>query len=123
MDVTVRPATSAQWPAFEDLSGRSGASNGCWCMYWRIGPRYRDRPRADNRKTCPDRGRAADGGHRGRPGPGGLTGRHDRAVAYRHPVPRIAAAFARHGFEVVVRRKPGRPVMRKLLGDVRDFST
>jgi hypothetical protein len=39
MDFTVRPATSAQWPALEDLFGRSGASNGCWCMYWRIGPR------------------------------------------------------------------------------------
>lgn len=30
--------------------------------------------------------------------------------------PGIAAAFARHGFEVVTRRKPDRPVMRKLLG-------
>jgi hypothetical protein len=37
--------------------------------------------------------------------------------------PGIAAAFARHGFEVVARRKPDRPVMRKLLGDARDFST
>ena len=37
--------------------------------------------------------------------------------------PGIAAAFARHGFEVVARRKPDRPVMRKLLGDVRNFST
>src|SRR6266478_6439697 len=33
--------------------------------------------------------------------------------------PGIAAAFARHGFEVVARRKPDRPVMRKLLGDAR----
>jgi len=57
MDFTVRPATSAQWPALEDL------------------------------------------------------------------FPGIAAAFARHGFEEVARRKPDRPVMRKLLGDVRDFST
>jgi hypothetical protein len=40
MDFTVRAVTSAQWPALEDLFGRSGASNGCWCMYWRIGPRY-----------------------------------------------------------------------------------
>jgi hypothetical protein len=29
----------------------------------------------------------------------------------------------RHGFEVVARRKPDRPVMRKLLEDTRDFST
>jgi hypothetical protein len=30
--------------------------------------------------------------------------------------PGIAAVFARHGFEVVARRKPDRPVMRKFLG-------
>ena len=37
--------------------------------------------------------------------------------------PGVASVFARHGFEVVARRKPDRPVMRKLLGDARDFST
>jgi hypothetical protein len=30
--------------------------------------------------------------------------------------PGVAAAFARHGFRVVARRKPDRPVMRKVLG-------
>jgi GNAT superfamily N-acetyltransferase len=49
VDVTVRPLTLECWPALEDLFGRAGASNGCWCMYWRIGPRYKDRPRAENR--------------------------------------------------------------------------
>src|SRR5580700_7290495 len=49
MSLTVRPLTLQWWPALEGLFGRAGASNGCWCMYWRIGPRYRDRPRADNR--------------------------------------------------------------------------
>src|SRR5947209_19852231 len=44
MDLTVEPLTLGLWPALEDLFGRAGASNGCWCMYWRIGPRYRDRP-------------------------------------------------------------------------------
>jgi hypothetical protein len=48
-DLTVSPLTSAHWPALEDLFGRGGASNGCWCMYWRIGPRYIGRPREDNR--------------------------------------------------------------------------
>jgi GNAT superfamily N-acetyltransferase len=48
MDLTVSPLTSGRWPALEDLFGPAGASNGCWCMYWRIGPRYRDRPREDN---------------------------------------------------------------------------
>jgi GNAT superfamily N-acetyltransferase len=49
MDLTIRPLTAGQWPALEDLFGRAGASNGCWCMYWRIGPRYRERPREDNK--------------------------------------------------------------------------
>ena len=29
-------------------------------------------------------------------------------------VPGVAAGFARHGFEVIARRRPGRPVMRRL---------
>ena len=49
MSLTVAPLTLESWPALEHLFGRPGASNGCWCMYWRIGPRYRDRPRAENK--------------------------------------------------------------------------
>jgi GNAT superfamily N-acetyltransferase len=49
MSLTVRPLTLPWWPALEHLFGPAGASNGCWCMYWRIGPRYRDRPRAGNK--------------------------------------------------------------------------
>lgn len=47
--LTVRPLTPALWPALEDLFGKHGASNGCWCMYWRIGSLYRERPREKNR--------------------------------------------------------------------------
>src|SRR5580698_3505289 len=54
MDLAFRPLTAQHWPALEDLFGRAGASNGCWCMYWRIGPRYRDRPRAANRDDLRD---------------------------------------------------------------------
>jgi hypothetical protein len=50
MDFTISPLTAERWAALEDLFGRAGASNGCWCMYWRIGPGYRDRPRADNKR-------------------------------------------------------------------------
>jgi GNAT superfamily N-acetyltransferase len=49
MKLTVRPLTPELWPQLEDLFGRSGASNGCWCMYWRLGPAYRERPRERNR--------------------------------------------------------------------------
>lgn len=47
--LAVRPLTPELWPALEDLFGAYGACNGCWCMYWRIGGAYRDRPRERNR--------------------------------------------------------------------------
>ena len=49
-NLTTSPLDAENWPALEDLFGRGGASNGCWCMYWRIGPRYHERPRAENRE-------------------------------------------------------------------------
>jgi len=45
----IEPLNERHWDAITDLFGRSGASNGCWCMYWRIGPTYRERPRDSNR--------------------------------------------------------------------------
>ena len=185
MDLTFRPLTAEQWPALEDLFGRAGASNGCWCMYWRIGPRYRDRPREDNKR---DLERLARSG----PPPGLLAFERGTAVGwcelapradldwlargrYFHPVDElpvwsvpcfyvrrshrrqgvmgalieaaasvaatagapaleaypvdtavpghtrnlflgVASVFAEHGFQVVARRQPDRPVMRKVLG-------
>jgi GNAT superfamily N-acetyltransferase len=182
MDYTIRPLTSQWWPAAEDLFGPAGASNGCWCMYWRIGPRYHDRPRAENKHDLqqlaasgPPPGLLAFDGdtaagwcelapradlgwlahtrylqpvddlpvwsipcfyvrrtHRGR----GVMGTLIEAAlpvaasagapaleAYpvdtavpghtRNLFPGTAPAFARHGFRVVARRKPDRPVMRK----------
>ncbi len=50
MDLVIKPAGPEQWPALEDLFGKAGASNGCWCMYWRIGPRYHERPREANKR-------------------------------------------------------------------------
>jgi GNAT superfamily N-acetyltransferase len=49
MEMTVLPLAPELWPAFEKLFGSHGASNGCWCMYWRIGSAYRNRPREMNR--------------------------------------------------------------------------
>ena len=86
MDFTVRPVTSARWHALEDLFGRSGASSGCWCMYWRIGPRYRDRPRADNKEDL--RQLAASG----RP-PGLLAFDGNRAVGWCELAPRAELAW------------------------------
>ena len=49
MALCIRPLTPALWPDLEDLFGRAGASNGCWCQYWRLGPAYGKRPREQNR--------------------------------------------------------------------------
>jgi GNAT superfamily N-acetyltransferase len=70
-DLTIRPLTAEQWPALEDLFGKTGASNGCWCMYWRIGPRYRSRPPADNKE---DLARLAAAGSAGAARAGGTAG-------------------------------------------------
>lgn len=49
MKLSIRPLTPDLWPALEDLFGPSGAVNGCWCLYWRIGAAYRQRPRGRNK--------------------------------------------------------------------------
>ena len=184
MDLTVRPLTAEEWPALEDLFGRAGASNGCWCMYWRIGPRYKERPREENKhdlehiaRSGPAPGLLAfDGGtavgwcelapradldwlarsryfrpvdelavwslpcfyvrrtYRGRGVMGTLieaaAGVADSAGApalEAYPVDTtvpghtrnlflgVAAVFAQHGFQVVARPSPARPVMRNVL--------
>ena len=51
MKLTIRPLMPYLWPALEDLFGKGGASNGCWCMYWRIGPEYHKRSRAKNKSA------------------------------------------------------------------------
>jgi GNAT superfamily N-acetyltransferase len=181
----VRPLTLETWPALEDLFGRAGASNGCWCMYWRLGPGYRNRPREQNRRDLCELAAAS-------PSPGLLAFDGDTAVGWcliapradlawlaearflgpvddqpvwsvpcfyvrrpyrrqgvtsalldaaialarrsgarlleaypidtevpghtRNLFPGVASVFARHGFDVVARRKDDRPIMRKQLG-------
>ena len=183
-DFAITPLTGEHWAALEDLFGPSGASNGCWCMYWRLGPRYKTRPREDNKRDLQRLAKsgqppgliALDGDkavgwcelaprsdlawlahatflqpvddlpvwsvpcfyvrrtHRGRGVMASLIDAAVRAAASAgapaleaYPVdttaPRhtgnlfvgIASAFAEHGFEVVARRRPDRPIMRKSL--------
>jgi GNAT superfamily N-acetyltransferase len=176
---TIRALTAEHWPALEDLFGKPGASNGCWCMYWRIGPHYHQRPREQNKTALRE---LVDAG----PPPGLLAFDGDLPVGWcelapraelawlahsphlpqvddlpvlsipcfyirrthrrqgvmgaliegaiaaaagapaleaypidtsvaghtRNLFPGVASAFARHGFQVVARRKPDRPVMR-----------
>jgi GNAT superfamily N-acetyltransferase len=180
-DLTIQPLTAGLWTALEDLFGNAGASNGCWCMYWRIGPHYRDRPREHKHdlKRLAASGQppgllAFDGDipagwcelapraslawlararylqppddlpawslpcfyvRRTRRRQGIMNALIDAALsaaasagaaaleAYpidtsvpghtRNLFPGTASAFARHGFQVVARHKPDRPVMRK----------
>ena len=49
MKLVIRPLTPDLWPALENLFGRNGACNGCWCMYGRIGSAYRTQPREKNK--------------------------------------------------------------------------
>jgi GNAT superfamily N-acetyltransferase len=83
MKLVVRPLTPDRWRAFEDLFGRQGACNGCWCMYWRIGSAYHRRPRGENRaafRRLVKRG----------PPPGLLAFDGDRAVGWCQLTPRGA---------------------------------
>lgn len=49
MRLTIRPLTSALWPALEDLFADSAICLRCWCMYWRIGAAYRKQPNRQNK--------------------------------------------------------------------------
>jgi GNAT superfamily N-acetyltransferase len=86
MDFTIEPLTGDNFPALEDLFGRAGASNGCWCMYWRLGPAYTRRPRAENRD---DLRRLAAGG----PAPGLIALAGDLAVGWCELAPRADLAW------------------------------
>ena len=46
----VQPLVPERWPAFEALLSESGPGARCWCMYWRLGPRYHERPRTENKR-------------------------------------------------------------------------
>jgi GNAT superfamily N-acetyltransferase len=83
MKLTIRPLTPELWPALEDLFGAHGASNGCWCMYWRIGGAYSKRPREKNKadfKRVVKRG----------PAPGLLAFDGDKAVGWCQISPRAS---------------------------------
>lgn len=87
--LTVSPLTPELWPALEDLFGRAGASNGCWCMYWRIGPRYHERPREENRH---DLRRLTESGV----SPGLLAFDGDRCAGWCELAPRAELAWLAH---------------------------
>ena len=134
MKLTIRPLTPDLWPALEDLFGENGACNGCWCMYWRIGSAYRNRPREKNKAAFRKVIKCG-------PPPGLFAFDGDLAVGWCQLTPRDAlpwldrvwrlkrvddvpvwspsasgtgfvSTFARAGFKTVARRTPPRPIMR-----------
>jgi GNAT superfamily N-acetyltransferase len=86
MKLTIRPLTPDLWPALEDLFGKAGASNGCWCMYWRLGPAYHERPRDRNKADF--RALVQQG-----PPPGLLAFDGDLAVGWCQLTPRSALPY------------------------------
>ena len=49
MNLVIRPLTPGLWPSLEDLFTGIRPVNQCWCMYWRIGSKYRKRPHKENK--------------------------------------------------------------------------
>lgn len=89
MKLSIRPVTADLWPALEDLFGKSGACNGCWCMYWRIGAAYRKRPRDLNRRDFRQVVKAG-------PPPGLLALEGNLAVGWCQLTPRDALPWLDH---------------------------
>lgn len=84
--LAVRSLTPELWPALEDLFGPRGPRSGCWCQYFRIGPRYRKRPAEGNRA---DLRAEVEGG----PPPGMLAFAGELAVGWCRLTPREAAPW------------------------------
>lgn len=85
-NVTVSVVTSGLSGALADLFGRSGASNGCWCQYWLLGPEYHRRDRGLNRAALMDEAARSTP-----PGPGLLARSPDgTAVGWARLTPRAA---------------------------------
>jgi GNAT superfamily N-acetyltransferase len=51
MELVVRELTPDLWPALEDLFETNGPVGRCWCMYWRLGSRYRQRHPDANKES------------------------------------------------------------------------
>lgn len=83
LKLTIRSLTPDLWPDLEDLFGKKGACNGCWCMYCRIGAAYRKQAAARNKAAFR---RIVECG----PSPGLLAFHGDRAVGWCQLTPRDA---------------------------------
>ncbi|WP_157973983.1 GNAT family N-acetyltransferase [Desertihabitans aurantiacus] len=118
----VRPVDADGWPALRELFGRGGASNGCWCQYWLLGPAYTRRDRTANQDDLAAQARAGEAGL--------IACDGDRVVGWARFTPRAALGhltdrFSRYRFSdddvwalscfFVARDARGRGVTRALV--------
>lgn len=83
MSYSIYPLTLDNWPALEDLFNAKGPVSRCWCMFWRIGTKYRDRPAEQNKADLHDIAASS-------PPPGLMAFDGDLAVGWCQLTPRDA---------------------------------
>ncbi len=91
--IRVERADGERWGDLSQLFGRAGASNGCWCQYWLLGPGYCRRDRALNqdalRHECVSAPKLA---------PGLIAYRDERAVGWARVCPRSRLSWLNRRF-------------------------
>jgi GNAT superfamily N-acetyltransferase len=101
MELVVRELTADLWPALEDHFATNGPVGRCWCMYWRIGSKYRCRSPDANKEAF--RIVVSDG-----PPPGLLALDDEKAVGWCQLTPRDALPTLDHTWRL--RRVDDAPV-------------
>jgi hypothetical protein len=89
----VECATRLHWDDLARLFGRAGASNGCWCQYWLLGPSYHRRDRALNEDALHRECVSAS-----RLGPGLIAYRGERPVGWARVCPRSRLSWLNRRF-------------------------
>ena len=60
--IEVVSASAQVWDDVEQLFGRAGASNGCWCQYWILGADYTRREKSQNHRDLAQQVREGNAG-------------------------------------------------------------
>jgi hypothetical protein len=91
--IRVERVSGDRWEDLCGLFGRAGASNGCWCQYWLLGPAYHRRDRAMNRDSL-----RSECAHGRPPGPGLIAYRDAHAVGWARLSPRSELGWLNRRF-------------------------
>jgi GNAT superfamily N-acetyltransferase len=93
LELSIQPLTPDLWPAFEELFSGHWPVNGCWCMYWRIGNAYRQRPPEANKAEFCELVKTG-------PPPGLLVFDGERAVGWCQLTPRADPPWLDHNWRL-----------------------